>query len=174
MPAERAGAADGAAGADDAHPVEDADRASCLARAAYRTRVEWRDTDAGGYHHNTAIARYVESAEAELMRRRGLPDYFGAAPRVRYEADFTAPLWFGQQVTALVALERIGTTSLSFRFEVWGEAHEGEQRRLAAVGRYVTVHVPRGNRHGTPWPEEWVKALHAEPPGEGDATPGGT
>jgi acyl-CoA thioester hydrolase len=143
-----------------------------VARTVHRSRVEWRDTDAGGYHHNTAVSRYVEAAEARLMRDRGLTDYFGAAPRVRYEADFTAPLWFGQEVTAVLTLERIGTTSLTFGFEVWGEAHEGEGRRLAASGRYVTVHVPRGSRHGTPWPEEWLKALRAD--GGTGAGTGGT
>lgn len=134
-----------------------------VARSVHRTRVGWSDTDAGGHHHNTAVARYAEAAEAEPMRRRGLTDYFGTAPRVRYEADFAAPLWFGQEVTAIVVLERIGTSSMTFRFEVWGEAHEGRERELAASGRYVTVHVPRGGERGErrsrPWPAEWVEAL---------------
>lgn len=153
------------------------ERSGEVARSVHRARVEWSDTDAGGHHHNTAVARYAEAAEAELMRRTGLAEYFGTAPRVRYEADFTAPLWFGQEVTAIVVLEQIGSSSMTFRFEVWAEAYEGRERELAASGRYVTVHVPRGTpgtRRATPWPAEWVKMLRNGGSGErldaGDGT----
>src|SRR5689334_5339695 len=47
-----------------------------------RTRVEWMDTDAAGIYHNSSVMRFVESAEAELMRQRGLDGYFAVAPRV--------------------------------------------------------------------------------------------
>lgn len=147
-----------------------------VARWVHRARVEWSDTDAGGHHHNTAVARYAEAAEAELMRRKGLTEYFGAAPRVRYEVDFSAPLWFGQEVTAILVLERIGDSSMTFRFEVWGEAHEGRERELAASGRYITVHVPRaapGTRGSAPWPAEWVKALQEDDGADEDAGAGG-
>jgi acyl-CoA thioester hydrolase len=120
------------------------------------------DTDAAGHHHNTAVNRFVEAAEAALMRERGLKEYFGAAPRVRYEVDFSSPLWFGQEVTAQLALEHLGTSSMTFGFEVWGEAHEGRPRTLAARGRYVTVHVPRGTRGSAPWPDAWRRRLNQD------------
>jgi acyl-CoA thioester hydrolase len=132
-----------------------------VARAVHRARVEWMDTDAAGHHHNTAVVRFVEAAEATLIRERGITGYFGAAPRVRYEVDFASPLWFGQEVTTTVVLQRIGTSSLIFRFEVWGEHTDQHSRRLAASGRYVTAHVPRGERTSAPWPAEWVAALEA-------------
>lgn len=124
-------------------------------------RVEWMDTDAAGHHHNTAVVRFVESAEAALMRERGLPDYFGTAPRVRYEVDFGARLYFGQEVTAVVTLERLGTASATFSFELWGEEWEQRPRVLAATGRFVTVHVPNGNEASAPWPPQWRSALGA-------------
>lgn len=123
------------------------------AGVVHRSRVEWMDTDAAGHHHNTAVVRYVEAAEAELMRSLGITGYFGAAPRVRYEADFGAPLWFGQEVTTELTVERIGTASLTLRFEV-----RTEDGRPAASGRYVAVHVPRGERTSAPWPAAWVEA----------------
>lgn len=129
------------------------------ARAVHRCRLEWWDTDAAGHHHNTAVVRFVEAAEAALMREHGIEGYFGAAPRVHYEADFASPLWFGQEVTTIVEVERIGTSSLTFRFEVWGEETDRRARTLAASGRYVTAHVPRGTRTSEPWPEEWIAAL---------------
>ncbi len=130
-----------------------------VASAVYSTRVDWMDTDAAGHHHNTSIIRFVEAAEATFMRERGLLEYFGTAPRVRFEVDFTSALWFDQEVTTTLVLERIGDSSLAFRFEVWGEQDERNPRRLAARGRYVTVHVPRGTRRSAPWPEEWRRRM---------------
>lgn len=130
-----------------------------VACAVHTSRVEWVDTDASGHYHNAAVVRFVEAAEASLMRERGLDGYFGAAPRARYEADFASPLWFGQQITVIVVLTHIGTSSMTFRFEVWGEEDARHPRRLAASGRFVTVHVPRGSRASAPWPTEWRAAL---------------
>lgn len=132
---------------------------AAIARAVHRSRVEWMDTDAAGHHHNTAVVRFVEAAEATLIRERGITGYFGAAPRVRFEVDFSSPLWFGQEVTTNLVLEHIGTSSMTFRFGVWGEETDQHPRRLAASGRYVTVHVPRGERDSAPWPAAWRAAL---------------
>lgn len=129
----------------------------------WRTRVQWDDTDGAGIHHNSAVGRWAEAAEAELAREAGLPGYFLAAPRVRYEADFEAPLHFGQDVTAEVWVERAGTSSLTLAFEVWGGAYDGRPRARAASGRYVVVHIggTRGSARpqASPWPDGWVEAL---------------
>ncbi|SNT35184.1 acyl-CoA thioester hydrolase [Streptosporangium subroseum] len=125
----------------------------------HHTRVEWVDTDAAGIYHNTAVVRFVESAEAALMRERGLHDYFPKAPRVRYEVEFEAPLRFGQEVTAVVELTRIGASSMTFSFEVWGEEFEGRPRTRAAHGSYVTVHVADSHRRSSRWPGSWRAAL---------------
>ena len=122
-------------------------------------RVEWMDTDAAGHHHNTAVNRFVESAEAALMRERGLTAYFGSAPRVHFEADYEARLWFGQEVSTTVVLERVGSSSMTFSFEVWGSELEGRPAARAAVGRFTTVYVPRGGDRSEPWPADWVAAL---------------
>lgn len=133
----------------------------------FRTQVEWIDTDAAGIYHNSTVVRFVEAAEARLMAGHGLHDYFAAAPRVRYEVDFAAPLFFGQRVTATVELVHVGTTSMTFDFEVWGEAFQGRPRTCAARGRYVTVHIDRAHREGargTPWPADWVGRLASPSP----------
>lgn len=71
-----------------------------------RGRVEWMDTDAAGIHHHTAIARFAETAESQLMDQLGLDEYFSQAPRVRYEVSFESPLFFQQEVTE----ERVRST----------------------------------------------------------------
>jgi acyl-CoA thioester hydrolase len=134
---------------------------SPVATASIRSRIEWVDTDAAGIYHNSTVIRLVEAAEAALVRERGLEGYFPVAPRVRYEADFEAPLYFGQEVTTTVSVAELGTSSMTFRFEVWGEAFHGAPRVLAARGRYVTVHLDRGATpaRSTPWPEDWLHRL---------------
>ena len=126
-----------------------------------RTRLEWIDTDASGIYHNSTVTRFVEAAEARLMAERGLDGYFPVSPRVRYEVNFEAPLFFGQEVTATVMLAHVGTSSMRFEFEVWGEAFDGRPRRRAARGSYVTVHM--SGEHGldttSPWPAAWAAEL---------------
>lgn len=138
------------------------------ASGTFRTRVEWIDTDASGIYHNSTLTRFVEAAEASLMRERGLDRYFASAPRVRYEADFLAPLFFGQEATTTVTLASVGRSSMTWEFEVWGEEFDGRPRAQAARGRYVTVHMGTGrvaatardgSRRTLPWPADWVAAL---------------
>lgn len=149
----------------------DTARAGANPAGVHRTRIEWIDTDAAGIYHNSTVVRYVEAAEASLMHERGLFGYFPVAPRVRYEVDFEAPLFFGQEVRTVVELVRVGTASMTFRFEVWGEEFRGRPRRRAAHGSYVTVHIGSGT-HGeasaAPWPREWTTALDG--PGAGQDT----
>jgi acyl-CoA thioester hydrolase len=133
----------------------------------FHTQVEWIDTDAAGIYHNSTVLRFVEAAEARLMHARGLDAYFPVSPRVRFETDFEAPLFFQQAVTAVVELAHLGTSSMRFEFEVWGEEFEGRPRRRAARGSYVTVHIGQshaasGRREdatSVPWPDAWVAAL---------------
>ncbi len=122
----------------------------------HRTRVQWADTDASGIYHNTAVARYVEAAEAELMRGLGI-DFAPSAPRVSYEVRFVAPLRFGDEVATTVRVAEVGRTSMTFDFEVTGGGDV-----LAARGRYVVVHVDGyDGGSATPWPEPWRTALGA-------------
>ncbi|MGV9776241.1 acyl-CoA thioesterase [Streptosporangium sp. NPDC003464] len=123
--------------------------------------MEWIDTDAAGIYHNTAVVRYVEAAEATLMRERGLDGYFSSAPRVLYEVDFESPLRFGQEATTIVEIVRIGTASMTFAFELWGEPFAGRPRTRAAHGRFVTVHIDPQTGKSAPWPQQWLTALGA-------------
>jgi acyl-CoA thioester hydrolase len=143
------------------------ERMPAIVRETVTRSVEWVDTDAAGHHHNGFILRSVEAAEASLFRRLNLlEDYFSAAPRVRQEVDYRSKLYFGQNTTTILEIEAVGRSSMTFRFEVWGEAIMDRssgplQRRLAATGRLVSVHVPRGAETSAPWPERIRNALLA-------------
>ncbi len=128
--------------------------------ATVTRRVEWVDTDASGYHHNSLIMRLVEQAEHRLVRDAGiLEEFVRSAPRVRHEVDFTGRLSFGQEATATVVCERMGRASVTFAFEVWGEPRHGAPRYRAASGRVVVAHVPAGAERAAPWPDHLRAAL---------------
>lgn len=130
------------------------------AAVTHLAQVEWVDTDAAGHHHNSAIMRWVEAAEAEMMRRAALPEYFPRAPRVHQSIDFSSKLTFGQTVRTRLWIEHIGTTSLTFRFDTAGLAPDSRHDwSLAAAGRLVTAFVPLGATRSAPWPKEWQTAL---------------
>lgn len=128
-------------------------------------RVEWSDTDASGHHHNTLIIRLAEAAELALMDAAGLTDsHFTGAPRVRHEIDYTAPLWFGQDVTVTLTVEKLGSASITYAFEVWGEEFRGRPRARAASGKIVAAHVAHGADRATPWPDAVRVALTPRAP----------
>lgn len=135
--------------------------------ATIRRTVEWSDTDASGHHHNAFIIRLIEAAERELMEANGAELVWAeGTPRVRHEIDYTAPLYFGQPVTATIELQRLGRASVTYGFEVWGEEHTGRPRRRAASGTVVAAHVPRGAERAAPWPDAFRAAFGAGTPGQ--------
>ena len=131
--------------------------------AAIERVVEWVDTDASGHQHNTAVIRWVEAAEAELSRSVNLPGYFPGAPRVHQSVTYTAKLWFGQRVTASIGIQRMGRSSLTYAFEIYGHAHEGKHGAVAAFGTVTVAHVPQGSATAQPWPAHFITAIGSLP-----------
>lgn len=117
-------------------------------------RVEWPDTDAAGHYHHSTVVRWVEAAEAVLLRRLGLSHLFGSTPRVHFEADYRARLWFGEAVRTELRITKVGTSSLHYAFTVHGE--EGTE---AATGRMVIAHSAARATGTTPWPAEVREVL---------------
>jgi acyl-CoA thioesterase FadM len=121
-------------------------------------RVEWADTDASGHHHHSAIQRWVEAAEAVLLERLGQTPLFGRTPRVRYEVDYRARLWFGDLVRIELAVAEIGTSSLRYRFQVT----RGEE--VAATGFMTIVHTGDASSGAVPWAAEARRILTSAGP----------
>ena len=143
---------------DEGLPLRNPD--SGLPYAEVSRRIEWSDTDASGHHHNSVVWRLTETCEAELFRQLGLlDDYFWSAPRVRQEVDYENKMYFGQGVTARVGVQKVGSASMTFWFEVWGDEYQGRPKRRSASGKFVTVHVPQGTEGSTPWSDEVRKAI---------------
>jgi acyl-CoA thioester hydrolase len=115
--------------------------------------VEWRDTDAAGHYHHATVIRWVEAAEAELHERLGLLDLFGSVPRVHYDVDYTARLWFRDRVSIELTVAELGTSSLRYEFTV----RRGDE--VAARGALVCVNSDPSTEAAAAWPDDVRAAL---------------
>ena len=87
----------------------------------FETRIRFIDTDASGRIHYTAMFRYFESAEIELLRIVGItydlqrPYRF---PRVHVECDFMRPIRHDDLIEIETSLRKLGRSSPRFEFSV--------------------------------------------------------
>lgn len=120
-----------------------------LPEITIRCRVEWVDTDASGHYHHGTVCRWVETAEAEMLRRIGIRHWFGETPRVHYEADYLGRAWFGDEIDLHLAVDYLGSSSLRMSFE----ALRVDQRPVAR-GQVVIVNAPADDgARAAPWPQ---------------------
>jgi acyl-CoA thioester hydrolase len=123
------------------------------AEHAQRFRVAWVDTDSSGRIHFTAAFRWAEATETSLWRELGLLDgAHGDLPRRHVEAEFRRALVFEDEVEVRLRVERIGTTSVTF---AWDIVHEGE---VAIAGRHTAVQLGADGR-AQPLTDELRSAL---------------
>ena len=82
-------------------------------------------------------------------------------PRVRYEVDYLDRLWFRDRVSIDLRIASVGTTSLTYEFEVC----RGET--VAARGRLVCVQSDPDGGGGQPWADDVAAILRGETPSHG-------
>src|SRR5713101_868572 len=88
-----------------------------------RRRVEFADTDMAGIVHFANFFRYMEAAEVEFLRSRGLSVvqvWEGeriSFPRVAASCDFSKPVRFEDVVDIAVTVSRLGTKSVTYAIE---------------------------------------------------------
>jgi acyl-CoA thioesterase FadM len=133
--------------------VAETDGARGPAALTIQRRIEWFDTDASGQYHYTTAFRLAEAAENTLLARLGLlEDSSGRLPRVHVEADFSAPLEHRDLVDVAIAVASVGTTSVTYEFEI---------RRaglLCAQGRIVGA-LMTSDARTRPWADPARKLL---------------
>jgi acyl-CoA thioester hydrolase len=117
-----------------------------------RRRVAWVDTDAGGRIHFTAAFRYAEAAETGLMREAGLLEDWGDYPRRHVEAEFRKVLRFEDDLEVRLRVDRLGTTSITYAWEI---AKDGD---VYVQGMHTVVHVDGAGRP-EPLPDKVRAAL---------------
>jgi acyl-CoA thioester hydrolase len=100
--------------------------------------VPFGDTDASGWMHFPNVFRYVEAAEHEFLKVRGLLVFDrgqGGWPKVHVDCDYKRPLLTGDEIEVQLAVFRVGAAAVTWSFEVW---KAGE---LSSSGSFVTVRV---------------------------------
>jgi acyl-CoA thioester hydrolase len=86
-------------------------------------RVEFYETDMAGIAHFSNFFRWMECAEVEFLRARGLSvampwegENIGF-PRVSATCDYVQAARFDEVIDVTVTVERIGEKSVSYAFE---------------------------------------------------------
>ena len=112
-----------------------------------RRRVEFKDTDAAGIVHFSAFFPWMESAEHELLRSLGIPILPQSEPnspvdavtwpRVSSACDFRAAARFEDLLDIEVAIEKIGSSSVHYRFTF--SRKDAGKRTFLAFGSMVSV-----------------------------------
>ena len=119
--------------------------------------TRWSDDDTYGHVNNVVHYLMFDTAvngwliEASGVDIRELP---AIGLVVETSCQYFAELRFPEVVTAGIALEKLGTTSIVYRLALFG-ADEAP----AAAGRFVHVYVDRTSRRPTPVPPEIRRAL---------------
>src|SRR6516164_6390984 len=88
-----------------------------------KRRIEFADTDMAGIVHFANFFRFMEAAEVEFLRSRGLSvalvwegQQIGF-PRVSASCDYLRPARFEDVLDVVVRLHKLGRKSVTYAFE---------------------------------------------------------
>ncbi|MDP8957279.1 MAG: acyl-CoA thioesterase [Actinomycetota bacterium] len=140
-----------------------ASHAPTPASITVQRRIEWSDTDASGYWHNTAAFRWIEVAETALLHRLGIMnEVYGRMPRVRISAEFRKGLRHKDLVDIELSIADIGRSSVTYAFRMMSDG------KVAAEGSAVAVLLDRAGGRPAAWPDEYRKLLLESGPQPGE------
>jgi acyl-CoA thioester hydrolase len=95
--------------------------------------------------------RWVEQAESLLYECLEIAETTaGRVPRVHFEIDYVSRLYFRDIFHVNLSVERVGTTSLTYTFEIIG------RNALAARGRFVVVLIRPGDQNPCAWRTSYI------------------
>ncbi len=133
-----------------------------MPRAKVRIRVPFVDVDSSNRIHFTAVMRYWEVAEHELMRSLNLPysstllDF--AFPRVHVSADFKGPILFDDEIDVEARIARVGSSSWTVAFAA-RKADSPDDAPTLAEGRMTIVSMNPTTERSQPLPADLRRAL---------------
>lgn len=129
-------------------------------------QVPFPDVDSSGRIHFTAMLRYMEMADHELLRALGFP-YATllrsiALPRVHVSCDYRGAVSYDDTLAIEARVERVGRSSWTETFVARllarGE-HPDVERAIVAQGRMVIVVMDPQTQKTIPIPELLRAAL---------------
>lgn len=131
--------------------------------ATIHIRVPFVDVDSSLRIHFTAMFRYMEIAEHELMRSLGfqyatsLESY--AFPRVHLECDFQGAIRYDDEINVSAKIERVGNSSWTVAFAAYPPGAISSDAATLATGRMTIVSMDPTTERATPLPDELRRAL---------------
>lgn len=131
-------------------------------RQAYRwfmtIATRWADNDAYGHVNNTVYYQWFDSAVNAWLVEAGLLDIENGDPIglvVETRCAYFAPLSFPGEVEVGIALDRLGSSSVTYRIGVFSKGSP----EPSAQGHFTHVYVGREGRRPAPLPTAWRAKL---------------
>jgi len=122
--------------------------------------TRWADNDAYGHVNNTVYYQWFDTVVNQWLVGQGLLDIANGDPIglvVETSCSYFAPLNFPGDVDIGLAVERLGSSSVTYRIGVFGT----ESSEPSAQGRFTHVYVGRNSRRPVTLPAAWRDKLKA-------------
>jgi acyl-CoA thioester hydrolase len=120
--------------------------------AWWPTQTRWADNDQYGHANNVVYYSWFDTAvNGLLMQRLGsdVRDLSAIGVVAETSCRYLAQVGFPQALEVGIAVERLGTSSVTYRLAVFRAGAADP----AAVGRFVHVYVDPGTRRPVPVPQ---------------------
>lgn len=131
-------------------------------RDAYRWFVKiatrWADNDMYGHVNNTVFYEWFDTAVNRWLIEAGLLDIERGDPIglvVETGCSYFAPLGFPGDIDVGIAIERLGSSSVTYRIGIFGAG----SAEPSAQGHFTHVYVGRVDRRPVALPKEWRAKL---------------
>ena len=128
-------------------------------------RIRYSEIDAQSIVFNAHYLTYFDTAITEYMRWLGY-DYANEVKKtgldfhtVKTLVEYKAPIYFDEEIEVGCTAARIGRSSLSFEFGIFGKAGD-----LRATGEVVWVFTDQSTRTTVPVPEALRQAFARKDP----------
>lgn len=136
--------------------------AALRGRSAYpvwrELATRWADNDAYGHVNNTVHYAWFDTAVNAWLIEAGLLDIEKGDPIglvVETGCRYAASLTYPEPVEIGLGVERLGTSSVTYRLGVFAKAAE----EAAAEGHFTHVYVGRESRRPAELPGQWRSKL---------------
>jgi acyl-CoA thioester hydrolase len=120
--------------------------------------TRWADNDAYGHVNNTIYYQWFDTAVNGWLIEAGLLDIERGDPIglvVETCCSFFASLSFPVEVEIGIAVDQLGTSSVTYRIGVF----RAGQTEPSAQGQFTHVYVSREGRRPVPLPAPWRERL---------------
>lgn len=120
--------------------------------------TRWADNDAYGHVNNTVYYQWFDTAVNQWLIVQGLLDIENGDPIglvVETGCSYFSPLSFPGNVEIGLAVDRLGTSSVTYRLGVFAVGSS----EPSAQGQFTHVYVGRDSRRPASLPDAWRKRL---------------